>query len=348
MAFRLDHSLPAAESALCRARTEVRKACTIAPSETEIANGFHCVRRRLKRARSLTRLITAGMPKREGKKIDRDLRDIGRSLAPQRDAASVQTTWTVLANHYQSSKAMHTRIARLLQAGVFEPCRNTDVDDGHLKDPQLHQQPQLLDRLDALHKRLEAVELRDDGFQAICPALEQTFSRAHQRMTRALRSQQAEDFHDWRKDAQRHARHLQFFSNCWPATLTPLTLEAKLLARMLGWDHDLAVMSQHLPPADSRRFRQRDAEWVTRAVADAQFQARLMATQLGPRVFAGKPDAFAAWLGDIWAAGQLHATPSTHLSPTNLPSAILPEVSKSQTRSLAIEPIAVRSRLPSD
>ena len=76
--------------------------------------------------------------------------------------------------------------------------------------------------------------------------LGRTYRKARKAFREAYREPSDESFHAWRKRVQLHWRHMALLSRGWPEAMSARSGEAKELSRLLGEDHDLTILREHV------------------------------------------------------------------------------------------------------
>ena len=118
-----------------------------------------------------------------------------------------------------------------------------------------------LQRLKQTRKFFAGQALDDVSFAALAEGMERCYRKGRRAFRSAYRKPSDEAFHAWRKSVQQHWRHMQLISRAWPEALSARAGEAKELSRLLGEDHDLAVLLAHVaagrPMPAWRRGRRR-------------------------------------------------------------------------------------------
>jgi hypothetical protein len=167
------------------------------------------------------------------------------------------------------------------------------------------EQDDALAGLAAFSGRIDAWRFDGHGIALVRAGVRRTYRRAR-RGARACRGvDDADAFHEWRKDAKHHVHHLRLLRAAWPPVLDVRAAETSRLCDLLGGDHDLADLERTLLRADDGPPR-----WVARlrkAMRAETAKARVAARALGDRLFAERSAAFVArleaYLGACEAVG---------------------------------------------
>jgi len=191
MAYRLDPERSVqsglrkiAAKQLRSARDELRRAM---PPRDE---AIHEARKRVKKARAILELIDAdaGAAAVAAKRLHR----ISAMLSRLRDADAMIAMLETLGRRNRTVLSGHTvaRIRRRLTAHKRAAMQAATDAKAWLKiDRQLRR----------LRRGAKRWSLRDRGFDALAPGLRDTYRRGRKAMGQALDTQQATDFHEWRK-----------------------------------------------------------------------------------------------------------------------------------------------------
>ncbi len=210
----------------------------LAAYDEDPGQAVHEARKRFKKIRGLVRLVRPALGKTY-KTENAWFRDQARRIAGVRDAAAMVECLDRLVE-----KAGTKRLGRILDKvrekldGVRAEMENPERLDQAVED--------ILERLDLAGKRVETWQLKPKGFKAIAGGLGKTYGRARQAMQAAYQSPGAETFHEWRKRVKYHRYHCRLLRDLWQPVLMVRRDQAKRLSDLLGWDHDLAVLRDHL------------------------------------------------------------------------------------------------------
>jgi CHAD domain-containing protein len=237
-----------------------------AGSDDDLDDGVHDARKRLKRVRAVLRLVRDPIGEDRYREENARYRDIGRQLAPARDARVARD---LHVEHLGPSERLEAEL-RAARQTVREP----EVVGKVLRD--------LADGLGTVGSwPLEGTEadLFADG-------LRRTYRSGRRAMAAEEKSPSAEQRHEWRKAVKYHWHHLELVAEAWPAVIEARAAETHRLADLLGDEHDLVLLGPLLPKPD-RRLEHRSADLRQEALA------------LGRHVYAEPPrdlvDRFTAW-----------------------------------------------------
>lgn len=242
-------------------------------------NGVHDIRKRIKKVRSLLRLLRDGLD--DFARENAALRDVAAALSGARDEAVLRATFDALVDPATRGPGM-TALRDAVTA-IEIPPRGTD-------DPA--------QALDAIRDRARQWTLDGADDRILAKGLSATRRRGRVDMRQARKEPLAEVFHDWRKRSKDLWYQSRLLVQIWPEVLKPLVQASDILGESLGHHHDLSVLSAHLDalPGDGVPEDLR-ADLRTR-IAEAQDAIAATAFPLSARLFAGDPDAIAdQWVG---------------------------------------------------
>jgi hypothetical protein len=161
-------------------------------------------------------------------------------------------------------------------------------------------------------KAIESLELSH-----LVDGLETTYRKARKAMRKAYAKPSDEAFHAWRKSTQRHWRHMQLLSHAWPEALMARAGEAKELSRLLGEDHDYAVLVAFAEKQGKSAVGARDLAPLVDLCRSRQQELRTLAKLRGERLFAEGAESFKQRIALYWSS----ATSLSGLTATPKPEA---------------------------
>jgi CHAD domain-containing protein len=276
MAYRLARAEDLAAALQRVARDQLEGAAEGLASGGDPEAAVHDARKRIKKTRAALRLARPGLRKRVYRTQNAALRDTARGLSGARDADVMVETAQKLGERFAGhvpGSLFGTLRDRLAQR------RDTEADAGEAAGA-----------LRALAGGVSAWEVRGDERAVLVPALERTYARGRAAFAAADREPTAEHLHEWRKRVKDLWYQQQLVSEAWPGVLAAQAGEAKALSKLLGDDHDLAVLADLLDAEPGLA----DAAAVVHELIDRRRAELLEAVRaLGRRVYAERPKAFA-------------------------------------------------------
>jgi CHAD domain-containing protein len=250
-------------------REQLEAAAEILDAGEDPVEAIHDARKRIKKTRALLRLARPGMKPKAYRRLNRELRDTGRGMSGSRDADVLVETVEDLAERFGS------RAPKTFFAGVRQPLATHAQALRKDADATCH--------VAALRGLAEDEwPLRGLDADALTEALQRTYARGRKAFVRADREPTTTNLHEWRKRVKDLWYQQRLLADTWPGVMKAQAKEAKTLSKLLGEDHDLAVLAEHV------------ADDQLHAMIDTR-RAELLAQSrdLGRRIYAEQPKAFA-------------------------------------------------------
>jgi hypothetical protein len=224
---------------------------------------IHEARKSVKKIRGVLRLIQPEMG--DIYALENALfRDIGRHLSQFRDAGAVVETFDALRKKYRGD--LEGRSLAGIRRRLIT--RKTQAEKQSNIGEVLSNMAAALERSAA---RLSAWPLSKDGFPAIAPGLEATFRRGQKAMARARKHPRPENYHEWRN------------------------LEAAL-----GEDHNLVVLHDKVLAEPEFYGKKAEIRVFGELIAKYHDALRDDASDLGARIYDGKPGRFTRRIERLW------------------------------------------------
>lgn len=254
------------------------------PSDVDV----HEVRKGLKRARAMLRLLRPALGPRAYARADAALRQAGHDLAPARDA-------TVMADLYATLAGLTT---------------TTDTPQGSADGAATAAAPSR-DVLATTRRNLrsgygwlERAPLLASGWTTLGEGFRAVYRQARRRMPPSRRAATMASLHAWRRSTKRYWHVLEVFQPVRPHRLGAALREAHRISDLLGEDHDLALLEQHLlarhaapQPQDVR---------VLRLIGPRRRQLQKEALRRGAKLYATRPRQAEAALHRDWERWRAH------------------------------------------
>jgi CHAD domain-containing protein len=255
----------------------------------------HDARKALKKARSLLRLSRGALDPEDRRRENAALRSAGRALSSARDAEVMLEATDELADRFAGRvpQATFDAIRRHLEA-ARDPARQQLLESGLTG--------QVADELKAVRGRIDEWSVRREGWKALEPGLERSYARGRAAMGEARKHPKAENLHDWRKRTKDLWYHLRVLKAIAPGIVGGAAKDADKLSKLLGDDHDLAVLHETLERgAGGLKV---DVDAVVELIDHRREQLQAEAFQLGERLYAESPKAFARRMRSYWKASR--------------------------------------------
>lgn len=261
------------------AATAALESCRPDPQEA-----VHEARKRLKKVRAILRLGRGRLEPSFYEAQNARLRDIGRTLAPFRDAYVRHTGLLGLVDRYRD----------LLAHDAFR-----DVEVMLRRDSQ-----ELLSEFARSEERRAAVAaLREEAsgpeewplegttFDALRPGLERIYRQGARRMRMAFEDGSPDRFHDWRKSVKYLWYHMRILQGAWLDMLKPTTGALHDLSDVLGETHDLFELVCAVRALEPGFANGPSGELLAELVAERSAVLLARARPLGERLYAEESQA---------------------------------------------------------
>ena len=200
------------------------------------------------------------------RKRNRALRDAGRTLSGARDADVMAETLDSLGGSAAARAPLAARSQATPEPGDSVATLHALADDDW--------------------------PLRKVGEQTFETALKTTYARGRDAFKTADDDPTAEHLHEWRKRVKDLWYQQQLLEEAWPGVMKAQAKQAKKLSKLLGTDHDLAVLADALVNDPELRAAP-DGEALLERIADRREELLEDALALGRRIYAERPKAFA-------------------------------------------------------
>lgn len=252
--------------------------------------GIHESRKCLKRLRALLRFARPGMVPARFTEQDCRIRDIGRTLSATRDWQAMVESLEKLEGHFGSG--WNSQLLGGLRAAFQGRCQHGDIAMARLRE-------EATQALGTVQGRLEALDLKSSRL-SVAAGAEPVYARAQKGLKRAYAKGDADAFHAWRRDAQRHWRHMQLLAAAWPEEMSLRIATARALSQCLGDDHDIHILLGHVRKIGPDLAPWREMERFYDGCIERQNGLRLAARNHGRLLFAERPGDFVRRLDRYW------------------------------------------------
>ena len=294
MAYRLSFEDDVATSVRRCGREQLAGAAErLERAEEDPVTAVHEARKHLKKTRALLRLVRPALGRRDYRRENDALRDIGLALSGARDADVRVATAQALAQH----------AAGRLSADVFHALHDALSAEvaGSGEGGDATRFAPVIEQLRAAELRVETWPLDDADWATALAGLARAYARGREAFATARATPDPELLHAWRKRAKDLWYHQRLLAPAWPDVLSAQAEAAHGLSELLGDDHDLAVLAERLatdddasplaPAVDAQRAELRAL------IAQRSEELRAEAVRLGLRVYAESPKAFTRRVG---------------------------------------------------
>lgn len=260
-----------------------RASAELTGPELDPAKAVHQARKRLKKLRSLLRLVRPGLDREVYKCWNRSFRDLGHSLAGARDADVLLQTLDELEEAMRVNAAVpDLSILRRDLAALSGQEAGNDSQDLRKRMGAVAE--------DLRAAREEMIRLSIDGkrFETLGAGLQLTHAHGRKALRKTRESPTDALFHEWRKRVKDHWYHSRLLMDVWPSLMKPYAKEMKRLSDLLGDDHDLAVFRERLRELPEDTLPEPIAAELYRSIEHRQNMLRSEAYRIGYRVYAEK------------------------------------------------------------
>lgn len=201
----------------------------------DIASGIHNARKCFKRLRALLDLVRPALDEKTYRRENRRYRDLGHQFSGARDVqVMIETIENLQARHRgMSDNSVIGPLRTWLEAHREQ--EEEAVVSERVKDAA--------ENLSAARKAFTHLPIKDRGFATIGDGFTATYREGRRRCSKSFKRGNDDTFHDCRKMVQRHWRHLQLVSRAWPDVINPQVNLACEISKIIGEDHDLAVLA---------------------------------------------------------------------------------------------------------
>lgn len=314
MAYRFKLQEPLAQEVRRVALGQIDLAEEKLTSKDDIPDAIHNARRSLKRLRALIRLLRPAIGDAAYRRESERVAGTARLLAGARDVHVMRLTATKLESRFGP---LPDGAGKRLNALLAKEAAAIPSDAG--KDGRT----EALKRLKQMRKFFNGHALDGVSFESLAEGLERCYRKGRRGFREAYRKPSDESFHAWRKSVQRHWRHMQLISRAWPEALSARADEAKELSRLLGEDHDLAVLLAKVAETAPESLTREDVAAVGALCRSCQAEIRALAEPRGARLFAEPAEELRRRIEAYWSsAGRLAecSAPQQAPAPRRKPS----------------------------
>jgi len=243
----------------------------------DASTAIHDARRCLKRVRALLRLVQPAMEEDLFRRETERLVGIGKLLSGARDLDVMRQTLSKLEVRLDVMPAgVAERFGTLVEHSRHGLNRRAGADGRRQALLRLAQSKKLF-----TGKALARVEL-----EHVIEGVGHTYRKARKAFREAYRETSDESFHTWRKRVQLHWRHMALLTRGWPEAMSARADEARELSRLLGEDHDYAILMALAQELGASILQADDLKALSVLCRACQEELRHAAKPRGERLFA--------------------------------------------------------------
>jgi len=272
----------------------------------------HDVRKQLKKARAVLRLLRDAQPELYDKE-NAALRDAARMISDLRDTEAMVETFDALTDHFndQIDRRHYTPIGQTLRERL-EAAEQRAAEQGHAA--------QVRDELDAARTRVVGWPELPDDFDMLGRGVARSYKRGRNELKALIdhSDPSPETVHTLRKRAKYHRYHTRLLQDMWKPALKARRKELHRLTDQLGMHHDLHVLDQALseePEAFGQVERVEDLCIMARTRQEKLLDK---AQRLGSKLFVDKPKRLAKRWETYWSSERPAHQPERTLDLTRV------------------------------
>jgi CHAD domain-containing protein len=260
----------------------------------KLDEAVHETRKRLKRLRAALRLERFAVGDETYRRENATFRDLGKRLSAPRDAMVKIETLDALSERFSDE----------LPPDQTGPVRDR-LEQSHKRAVAKLRRDRAT--LDAVRAEFEQARVRSaswkydsEGFEALSPGLQRIYRRGRRSMRAAADEPSDEHLHGWRKRAKDLWHALQILRPAAPKRMKAPAKRAHRLSDLLGEDHDLAVLREHIGHADGAFEQEATRTALLSAIDRRRGSLQREALKLGARVYGRRPKRFARAVERGW------------------------------------------------
>lgn len=265
-----------------------------------------------KKIRAILRLARPHCPRRCDRE-DKFLRAAARKLAAVRETNVTVDTLDALRQQWgdKADRGSFTAVRRVLVA-ARQTTALTEAETGN----RLRQFQKKMTKADG---RLADWEIEGEGFDVLAAGFEASYAKARHAFRTARTESTIAAYHTWRKRAKTHGYHCKLLRDAWPDIMKKWSRSLKVLTRLLGDEHDLALLREHILTQFDGATGNEGVRSVVALIESRREDLRSEAVTLGRRLFAEKPSAMVRRVSIWWSTAYDH--PETDPPELNRPDA---------------------------
>ncbi|HEY2600271.1 MAG TPA: CHAD domain-containing protein [Thermoleophilaceae bacterium] len=266
-------------------------------TDEDLGTAVHESRKSLKRLRTVVRLVRVELGPELRARENASFRDASRELSGPRDSQVVVQSLDALLERYPEELAQaglegfRSRLVRAQEA----------VSQGLTPgSPTLAQVERALREA---RERAAGWPLSGNGIGALEPGLRRAYLRGRAAQKTARKDPSPDNLHEWRKRVKDLWYSVQILEAAEPRRMKSLAQDAHKLSELLGDDHDLVVLEQHID-GQADAFPHPAAAALLRVMSEQRRrELEAQAFELGSGVYRESPRAFVRRVDKGWRRG---------------------------------------------
>jgi len=279
----------------------VRRIATeqLAAAERQLAAGedpvaaVHDARKALKRVRALLRLVRPGLPDAVFAKENARLRDAARLLSPVRDLDVLASALTLAVT---AAPKLDASLIPEIEKAIAAARAAEHAAAGRSGAPDA------IKAIRGSRRALCRARLDSDALDVVLDGLARSYRNFREAFDEAYAEPGDEAFHELRKEAQLHWRHMLLLSRAWPDLAKARSNAARAISDRLGAEQDLALLARFVATTEAMPGARRSRVDLVRAIERQRRALRAEARPLGERLLAESPKRLCRMLAVSWRA----------------------------------------------
>jgi CHAD domain-containing protein len=240
MAFQLKRKEAIGDGIKRIVRRQIEKALAHLRAGGDPDETVYEVRKRFKRVRAALRLVRDDLLDTVYRRENFLFRDAARPLTEARDAVVLVETLDNLTKHSagQIGPGEFREVRTLLAANRKAVTRRVLTGQKAFAT--------VVEAIEPVLTRLEDWTIRQEDWSALSGGLQRMYQAGYRAMSAFCTERSVEKLHEWRKQAKYLWHGLQLLESAWTGDEKEPCDQVHNLTRLLGEDHDLAVLRQML------------------------------------------------------------------------------------------------------
>ncbi len=297
MAYRLKLKEPLTKGVRRIAGEQLGNAAARLEGGSNPATSVHEARKSLKRTRALLRLVRPGLGEADFRKANTRLRDIARGLSAMRDRDVVRG---LLKGLVEAKPAALAKAAGRLRAALDDVPAAANGSGAPQRNVS-----EALHEIAAMRRELGDIALHPASFDTIVAGLTKSHRAGRKALARAQANPaEAEALHDLRKAAQAYWRQMILVQHAWPEVCLARAAAAKLVADLLGQDHDVALLDAVLAGPEGQSLTATERRTLARYCSGRHSELRAEALPKAELLFIEKSEQLGARVRALWDAAR--------------------------------------------
>ncbi len=256
----------------------------------------HESRKSFKKVRAALRLVREDLGDEVYREENWSFRDAARPLTLARDAVALVETAEKLA----------PQLAGQIESGASANLRSALLQNQQAVTRRVLEEDKALVAVKEFTTRalagLAAWKIERDGWEAVESGVRRVYRAGHRALARAGERPSVENLHEWRKQAKYLWHVLQLLEPAWTGSEKDLADRTHELSRLLGDDHDLAVLRSTLAADPLAYGGHLVLKRVFTIVDRERQQLEGEAFALGRVLYADAPKIFTSRMAGYWKA----------------------------------------------